>query len=122
MGMLLLTFLASCKRQDGDVVVPNFKLKVQAMHHTWGVSGIKMYIRYDEDSFPGTNVQLYDESAVTDQTGTAVFENLAYGDYYVYAYGYDFFFLDWVTGNGLMRLTRFNVSNGEMDTVLMVSE
>lgn len=114
--------LASCHKTEEEVITPNFKLQVQAMHHTWGVSGIMMYIKYNQSTFPGTDVKLYDDSARTDPNGTAIFEHLSYGDYYVYAYGYDFLFMDWVTGNAFVQLTKLNVSGGEMDTVLMVSE
>jgi hypothetical protein len=30
--------------------------------------------------------------------------------------------MDWVTGNAFVQLTKLNVSGGEMDTVLTVSE
>lgn len=121
-ALLTIANLVSCKKQEGEVITPNFKLQVQAMHHTWGVGGIMMYIKYNQSTFPGTDVRLYDDSVKTDPNGTAIFEHLSYGDYYVYAYGYDFLFMDWVTGNAFIQLTKLNVSGGEMDTVLMVSE
>lgn len=92
------------------------------MHHTWGVGGIKMYIKYNQPTFPGTDVKLYDDSTTADPNGTAIFDQLSYGDYYVYAYGFDKYFGAWVTGNSLIKLTKLNVSGGEMDTVMMVSE
>lgn len=122
LSLLTVTNLVSCKKQEGEVITPNFKLQVQAMHHTWGVGGIMMYIKYDQSTFPGADVKLYDDSTKADPNGTAIFEHLSYGDNYVYAYGFDNYFGAWVTGNGLMRLTKLNVSGGEMDTVLMVSE
>jgi len=119
----VVVLLFSCTKKEQDsTFTPNFKLHIQAMHHTWPVGGIKMYIKYDESTFPGTNPKLYDDSITADPNGFVIFDHLYYGNYFVYAYGYDQNFGAWVTGNGLMKLTNANVSGGEMDTVLMVSE
>jgi len=119
---ILSVLLLSCTKKEGETFTPDFKLQIQAMHHTWPAGGIKMYLKYNQQTFPGTNPRLYDDSATADPNGFVIFDSLYYGDYFVYAYGYDNTFGSMVTGNGLMKLTKLNVSGGEMDTVLMVSE
>src|SRR5262245_10239392 len=115
MKNFLILFIAFCflqlsckKNEQGAVFSPDFRLQIQAMHHTWPVGGIKMYIKYNQQTFPGTNTRLYDDSVVADPNGFAIFDSLYYGDYFVYAYGYDNTFGSMVTGNGLMKLTRSN--------------
>jgi len=121
--LFVLCFLQiSCAKKEGETFTPDFKLQIQAMHHSWPVGGIKMYLKYNQQTFPGNNTRLYDDSATADPNGFVIFDQLYYGNYFVYAYGYDQTFGSMVTGNGLMKLTQVNVSGGEMDTVLMVSE
>src|SRR5689334_9496887 len=120
---LFSVLLCACtKKQQEATFTPNFKMQIQALHHTWPVGGIKMYIKYDETTFPGSNPNLYDDSSVADPNGYVIFDHLYYGNYFVYTYGFDQTFGTMVTGNGLMKLTQLNVTGGEMDTVLMVSE
>src|SRR5215217_2419877 len=119
---VLSIIVSSCAKKEGETFTPDLKLQIQALHHTLGVGGINMYIKYNQHTFPGSNTRLYDDSATTDPNGFVIFNHLNYGDNFVYTYGYDNNFGSMVTGNGLMKLTQANVSGAEMDTVLMVSE
>ena len=92
------------------------------MHHWWRVGNCNVYIKSNASSYPGSNPAAYDTFTKADPGGSFVFEDLAPGNYYFYAKGYDDMWGD--TVNGALFLT-LNAEPGhtiEMDTILNVSE
>ncbi|MCS6990558.1 MAG: hypothetical protein NZL95_01695 [Chitinophagales bacterium] len=121
-ALALLTAMTACETPSNQVVVPNFKLQVHVVHHTWPVGGCKVYLKRNATQWPGRNPVAYDDSALTNAAGFCLFDSLFYGDYYLYAIGWDKLVQDSVTGNSWVPLTPHNVRDGRCDTVLWVSE
>lgn len=120
--LAVLLLAAGCSPQHDNVIVPNFSLRIHVVHHTWPVAGCTVYLKRNTTEWPGTNPRLYDDSTISNGAGFCAFDSLYYGDYYLYGIGWDKLEGDTVTGNSHVRLTRLNVRNGIMDTILWVSE
>ncbi len=112
----------SCYRPEEHIFIATFELSVRTMHHTWAVGNCTVYLKRNTQSFPGADGRLYDDSLVTNPDGYGVFTRLHFGDYYLYAKGFDKMENQMVTGHGSVRLTPANVIDGRLDTVLWVTE
>lgn len=99
--LLVLFFfsLLSCKKKKNDVPAD---VAVFVKHHGQLIPGAMVYIKYNSNEFPGTDLSLYNDSAHAGTTGHAAghahFENLDAGDYYFYSTGYDSTISDDVMG------------------------
>jgi len=59
-------------------------------HHNTSVPGSMVYLKYGAVEFPGSDIDLYDESTLSSSgDGHYEFKSLKKGDYYIYGVGYD---------------------------------
>jgi hypothetical protein len=123
--IFVLAAVLSCKKEkpgNGPFVQGNISVQITAMHHSWSVSGITVFIRKDATEWPGEDTTLYTARATTDNGGNAVFSNLFHGNYYIYAKGYDKLFGTDVYGYMPVNLNASSVSNNEAYFRLYVNE
>jgi hypothetical protein len=123
--LLAIAFLA-CKKEensgDGSVIKGVISLSVHAVHHTWDVPGIGVYMKTNASVFPGKDSTLYEYKARADQYGKVVFENLLPGKYFVYASGYDSLFGSMVIGELPVSLYSEYLNSNQADVTIQVSE
>ena len=111
------------RNSDGHIIVKGSnRLIVSVIHHTWAVTNIQVWLKEDATEFPGTNTSLYDWSATTDAGGTAIFNELFPGNYFLYAKGFDTVFGAEVHGYYPVVLNESTLSNNELYFTLYVSE
>ena len=94
--------LLTCKKADNTPVATvkgNITLTVTAQHHYWVIPGLPVYLKSNATEFPGTNTASYNASTTTNQGGDAQFKTLTFGNYYLYARGWDPIFADTVYGH-----------------------
>ena len=121
--VLIIALLFSCKKEDkSPVVTGNVTLNVHAVHHSWDVSNVRIYIKANTLVFPGTDSTVYDKYLTTDGYGKVSFTQLIPGNYYIYASGFDSVWGANVIGYKLIYLTKENLINNEMSVTLYVSE
>ncbi len=84
--LCLLFFCFSCKKNGtgGQATI-----KATIMHHEKIIPEAMVYVKYNARELPGTNPSDYDESYKADALGQVNIEHLRYGEYYLYAIGYD---------------------------------
>lgn len=125
LGLISIS-LITCKKKDdatpGNVVKGSISLEVHAVHHSWDVSGIMIYLERNATEFPGKDSSIYDFSMQADGYGKATFENLYPGNYYVYASGYDAAVNDHVFGYYPIVLDLNHTVNNLATLTLYVSE
>ncbi|MBK6397298.1 MAG: hypothetical protein IPP27_05410 [Bacteroidetes bacterium] len=115
--------LYSCRKENEvPVVNGNVVLNVHAVHHSWDVSNVKIYLEANTLVFPGRDSTVYDKSLTTDGSGRVSFTQLFPGNYYIYASGFDSTWGANVIGYKLIYLTEENLINNEMSVTLNVSE
>jgi hypothetical protein len=106
--------VSNCVAGKGDFL----SLNIRTVHHTRPVSGCKVYIKYNTNSFPGEITSVYDDSLqIPNDTVAGTFSGLKCGKYYLYATGIDSL-LDptvWIVKGGIPFSTEYN------DTTLNVS-
>ena len=120
-----MVLLASCQKKEAGtapVVQGSIDLEVHAVHHTWDVSGIFMYLKRNAADFPGTDSSIYDFKGQADGYGRMTFEHLYPGTYYVYASGYDSRWGDNVRGEQQVVLNGQTVVDNKATLTLYVSE
>ena len=111
------------KDSSGNAIVQGtISLYVRCVHHSWGVSGLTVYLKNDATEFPGRDASLYSWSGVADSGGNVQFSNLTPGNYYLYATGYDKIFGARVFGYNGVALNSSTVTNNEVYFTLVVSE
>jgi len=128
--ILLFTvmLISSCKKTEeqnssGQVIVKGKnKLIVSVYHHTWALSGINVYLKYNTTVYPGSDTSLYDWHTVSDPSGIAVFENLFEGNYFLYAKGLDAGIGAEVIGAAPAHLDSSTITNNEVYVTLYVTE
>ena len=129
--LIILAFLLflSCKKESGStdsqgsvVVKGNIALVVTAMHHSWVVPNIRVFLKKDVTSWPGRDTTLYTWKAITDASGGVIFRDLFKGNYYLYATGFDSNFGANVIGYMPVNLNDTTAAGNEADYTLMVSE
>jgi len=123
---IAILIFPSCKKNSagGNIEVKgSISLYVAAMHHTWGVGGISVYLQ-NASTFPGTDNTKYSRSAIADGGGNVKFDNLFPGNYWVYATGFDHTFGMPVMGYNIkpIALNSSTVTNNEYYYTLFVSE
>lgn len=115
--------LFSCgKENEAPMVNGNVTLNVHAVHHSWDVRNLKVYLEANTLVFPGRDSTLYDRSLTTDDYGKVSFTQLFPGNYYVYASGFDSIWGANVIGYKLIYLTEENLINNELSVTLNASE
>jgi uncharacterized protein (DUF2141 family) len=58
-------------------------------HHEKNIANARVFIKYDEKEFPGTDTTKYDAVVTADQQANYTFTGLKKGNYYLYAVGKD---------------------------------
>jgi len=123
--ILGIALAMGCSKKS-DEVVPIVKgsisLEVKALHHTWEVGGIMVYLERGATEFPGQDSSIYDFKGQADGYGTFTFENLYPGNYYLYASGYDSQWGDHVFGYMPVVLDSNTVNENKSSVTLYVSE
>ena len=123
-----LAFLSCNKKQnettpENNIVVKgSISLYITAMHHTWTVSNISIFMKKNATLWPGTDTTLYGWRAVTDASGTVLIRDLFPGKYYLYAKGFDSTFGANVIGYIPVDLNSSSVENNEAYYTIPVSE
>jgi hypothetical protein len=85
-GGIVLFLLLSChKAGEGGKASITATVKYEGQK----VPFAQVYIKYDAVDFPGTDMGVYDDTHLANSDGTALFDTLYKGDYYLYAIGYD---------------------------------
>jgi hypothetical protein len=113
LGLLIVSVLLlvnGCRKDpvnpDGQVIVEGtIRLQVNAIHHTWGVPGIRVYLKKNATEFPGYDPSVYEYNVQADNEGVAQFGKLYPGKYFVYARGWDYYWGDTVLGYTPVVLT-----------------
>lgn len=124
LSLLLVTF-SGCRKEtvnpDGKIIVEGtLRLRVTAVHHSWGVPGIRIYLKKGATEFPGYDPAVYDFSIQADNEGVATFDKLYPGKYFLYAQGWDYYWADTVIGYSPVTLT--DPSRLDNSMTLYVSE
>jgi hypothetical protein len=107
--------LTSCKKEG---IGGSSTIATMAKHHSTPIPYAKVYLKYNAQESPGTDVTAYDDSLTTDAEGHGHFEELEKGDYYVYGVGYDSSITAVVTGGVPVKLKK----GEEAETVVPVTE
>lgn len=98
-ALLLFVSLCSCIRKKEHVPAD---VAVNVKHHGELIPAAKVYVKYNASEFPGTDANLYNDSAVAGTEGHAKghahFKDLPAGNYYFYSTGYDSTIMDDVMG------------------------
>lgn len=103
LALMVLLALNGCKEDDNDPaptpapadtcvggIGDSLYLNVRTVHHTRPVTGCKVYIKYNTNTFPGEVTSVYDDSIqIANDTVAGTFTNLKCGKYYLYATGVD---------------------------------
>jgi hypothetical protein len=116
----------SCKKENqskGDAIVSGtISLEAHAVHHSWDVYGITIYLKKNVTEFPGRDSSVYEFKGIADSYGKFTFENLYPGNYYVYASGYDAVWGDHVAGYAPVVLDNNSVQDNFAQVKITVSE
>src|ERR1043165_9821628 len=124
--VLIAVLSGGCKKDDTSSspvqVQGNMSVNVRAMHHTWGVPGLPLYLKKNATVWPGTDSSKYEFKVMADHDGNGSFEHLFPGNYYVYAHGNDSIFGAYVTGYHAIQLNSTTAPANELDLILQVSE
>lgn len=88
-NLLLLSILVLMIFLGGGCTKPGpggkASINVSVLAGNLSASNVRVYIKYDSKSSPGTSADSYDDVKVTNSGGNAYFTNLRKGDYFVYA-------------------------------------
>lgn len=104
--LIPVLFISSsgCKKESPDSIAGDLRLEITALHHSWAVPDVPVYIKKNAVVFPGEDTSLYESGLTTDEAGKAVFESLHPGDYFVFIKGYDSIWGDTVIGKKSLRI------------------
>ena len=121
----LAFFFAACDKTP-DTPAGGVKGKIvltaTVQHHHWAVPSLSVYLKYNATDFPGTNSALYNVSATTDQGGAVQFKELTFGNYYLYAHGWDPVFGDTVYGHMPVLIDASTAGGNLVDVTMYVTE
>lgn len=104
----MMLILANCKKEN--TVKPNgtvsgkARVDGQVVHHYYGISNCRLFVKQNAASFPGSDTTLYNFALTTDGQGYFIIENMANGDYCFYALGYDVMVADSVWGYQFLKI------------------
>lgn len=136
----LLSLLFSCEKeidkigeisgindtQDIIQINSNITLTIEVKHHYLAVPDCNIFLKKEATQFPGKDTSKYDLSEITNQYGFVQFNSLYYGEYYLYAIGYDNAIADSVEGRKPIVLDSTTVQqvglNLESDVIVYVTE
>ncbi|MCH8904953.1 MAG: hypothetical protein IIA45_13685 [Bacteroidetes bacterium] len=89
------------------------------IHDTIHIPSAFIYLKYDATEFPGTLLNVYDETTLSDTSGHYQFEALMRGDYYIYCVAYDSLTSEPVTGGLAIVIEK---KKGETEAKVFVTE
>lgn len=120
-GVIFLSavFFLSCKKEGtgGQATIATFP-----KHHDKPIKGATVYLKYGAKELPGKNASDYDLTRVGDANEDHIhIEELKWGDYFLYAVGYDSTSAKVVAG-GLPVTIKRNERKGEINVIVPVSE
>lgn len=83
---LLILVFAACKKNKlgGDATIEGV-----VMHHSKIIPNASVFIKFDATDLPSTDTAAYDAKVRADQDGHFKF-NVYKGNYFIYAFGYDY--------------------------------
>lgn len=122
-----IVFLSGgCKKEqsilNSRIISGTISLEVHAIHHTWDVSSISIYLKKNTTNFPGKDSSLYEFKGITDGNGKYTFEKLFPGDYYLYVSGFDSISGSNVFGNLPVILLTDDLNDNYKELTVYVSE
>ena len=100
---------------DPVVVGQLITLELEVKHHYRSLPGCNVYLKKNATEFPGNDPSNYDMEAESNPNGFVQFNNLLYGDYYLYVDGYDQDVADSVKGYLPILLDESSVQNNGDD-------
>ena len=114
----------SCDKDSRQpvAVIKHATLIEEVMHHQWTIPNIPVYLKKGATEFPGQDISVYDLSLTTNQAGNVQFNDLLYGNYYLYVKGWDPVFMDSVIGYKLVVINDSSAAGGIIDDRIFVSE
>jgi len=119
--LLILLMISSCAKDDPVFYFPTTTpVTFKTQHHERAVPFIKVYLRYDTDTFPGyDDLSVFDTMIVSNEYADVTFPNIPIGKHWVVGFGHDDF-LDEPVRGGLP----FEIEDISMpwDTSLYISE
>ncbi|HXB41106.1 MAG TPA: hypothetical protein VNZ49_11230 [Bacteroidia bacterium] len=113
-----LLFFSCKKNSTGGEASVSFTV----MHHSWVIPKATVYIKYGATTKPGSlNPSDFDDHVQADSSGQAEFKNLRYGNYYLYATGYDKYYLGNVSGGCYVNI-KWSQRKKDLTYTVSVSE
>ena len=118
LGTVILLATA-CKKGDigGEATIAAFP-----KHHSQSIKGATMYVKFDATELPADPTNKYDLKIVGEENEDHVhIEGLRYGDYYLYATGFDSTIMQPVSG-GIPVTIKWSERKNELDKDVPVTE
>lgn len=85
--LLLVLVFAACKKNE---LGGKSTIRGNVAHHSKAIANATVYIKFDTQDFPGSDVSKYDAKVSADISGNYEFAEVYKGEYYLYAVGEDF--------------------------------
>jgi uncharacterized protein (DUF2141 family) len=84
--ILIFIFINACTKggTGGSATITG-----KVLHHEKNIANARVFIKYDEKEFPGSDTTKYDDVVTSDQQANYSFIGLKKGRYYLYAIGKD---------------------------------
>jgi hypothetical protein len=79
--------LTACKKNQ---LGGKSSIKGVVAHHGKAIANATVYIKFNTQDFPGSDVSAYDAHVSADASGNYIFPEIYKGKYYLYAVGEDF--------------------------------
>ena len=119
--LVLLFCISACEKNDPpEFINIGAEVCLVTMHHERGLPNIKVYIKFNVDSFPGyTDLSLYDTSFVSDDLAEVCFPTVPVGHHWFVGFGTDELLNEPVRGSVPMKI---NNNFQPRDSVILVSE
>ena len=120
-SLATLLCVSACEK-DGPPEFFNIGTEVTlvTMHHERGLPNIKVYIKYNVDSFPGyTDLSLFDTSFVSNDLAEVTFPTVPVGHHWFVGFGTDELLNEPVRGSVPMKIHN---NFQPRDSVILVSE
>jgi len=116
---IAVAHVVSCKKGDtgGDAT-----LVAHIAHHTTPIKGATLYIKFDAKELPSNPTTDYDLKIIGESNENHIHvEGLRYGNYYLYAEGYDSTIMAPVKGGTPVKI-KWGQRKKEIDTDVPVTE
>lgn len=123
-SLIAALLFISCNKSDdnqGSVTGTN-RIIVTVIHHTYVVPNMRIFLKNNATEYPGSDTTLYNWKTSSDASGTAIFNNLFEGNYFLYATGFDQQIGLNVIGASPVVLNSSTLSNNELYITLNVTE